>query len=278
MSVLPPLNDTLVYAFAQAVDDAQPAQTREPSHADLEFIFQRSGVIEGDPKAKGQTVGKNKRVRAVLSWAVGQNLGAGRVCVSQLLAFFKASGSFRPESPNYIGAPAVQALQAAFSAEGFALDSDGELSAKVLDAMTGVELTTALAAYVRRAQRGAEDAALLTGTSKDLLEATAAHVLREVYNNDNPPHNFPTLLGQAFAGLTLKTTADKELPGDTPQHKLQRHLFGAACAVNTLRNKQGSGHGRPWLPSVTDAEAHAAIQTMGLVAQLLLNALAARNK
>ena len=53
MSVLPPLNDTLVYAFAQAVDDAQPAQTREPSHADLEFIFQRSGVIEGDPKAKG---------------------------------------------------------------------------------------------------------------------------------------------------------------------------------------------------------------------------------
>ena len=278
MSVLPPLNDTLVYAFAQAVDDAQPAQTREPSHADLEFIFQRSGVIEGDPKAKGQTVGKNKRVRAVLSWAVGQSLGAGRVCVSQLLAFFKASGGFRSESPNYIGAPAVQALQAAFSAEGFALDSDGELSAKVLDAMTGVELTTALAAYVRRAQRGAEDAALLTGTSKDLLEATAAHVLREVYNNDNPPHNFPTLLGQAFAGLELKTTADKEQPSDTPQHRLQRHLYGAACAVNTLRNKQGSGHGRPWLPSVTDAEAHAAIQTMGLVAQLLLNALASRNK
>lgn len=276
MSVLPPLNDTLVYAFAQAVDDAQPAQTREPSHADLEFIFQRSGVVEGDPKAKGQTVGKNKRVRAVLSWAVGQNLGAGRVCVSQLLAFLKAAGGFRAESPNYIGAPAVQALQSAFSAEGFALASDGELSAKVLDAMSGAELTAALTAYVRRAQRGAEDAALLTGTSKDLLEATAAHVLRQVYNNENPPHNFPTLLGQAFAGLGLKTTADRESPTDTPQQRLQRHLFGAACAVNTLRNKQGSGHGRPWEPTVTPAEAHAAIQTMGLVAQLLLNALAAR--
>lgn len=278
MSVLPPLNDTLVYAFAQAVDDAAPAQTREPSHADLDFIFQKSGVVEGDPKAKGQTVGKAKRVRAVLSWAVGNNLGAGRVCVSQLLSFLKAHGGFRSDSPNYIGAPAIQSLQSAFSAEGFALASDGELSAEVLDSLSGKELTTALAAYVRRAQLGAEDAALLTGTSKDLLEATAAHVLREIYNNDNPPHNFPTLLGQAFAGLGLKTTADKELPGDTPQQRLQRHLFGAACAINTLRNKQGSGHGRAWDATVTAAEAHAAIQTMGLVAQLLLNALAARNK
>ena len=276
MSLLPPLNDTLVYAFAQAVDDS--AQTREPSHADLDFIFQRAGVVEGDPKAKGQTVGKAKRVRAVLSWSVGSNLGAGRVCVAQLLAFFKASGGFRTESPNFIGASSIQALQSAFAAEGFSLSSEGDLSSKVLDAMAGAELTAALAAYVRRAQRGAEDAALLTGTSKDLVEATAAHVLREVYNNENPPHNFPTLLGQAFAGLGLKTTADKEASTDTPQQRLQRHLFGAACAVNTLRNKQGSGHGRPWEPTVTPAEAHAAIQTMGLVAQLLLNALADRTK
>ncbi|HWA27555.1 MAG TPA: abortive infection family protein [Lacunisphaera sp.] len=278
MSVVPPLNDTLVYAFAQAVDDAPPAQTREPSHSDLDFIFQRSGVLEGDPKAKGQTVGKAKRVRAVLSWAVGQNIGAGRVCVSQLLAFLKAQGGFRPDAPNFIGAVAIKSLQSAFAAEGFMLTDDGELSAKVLDAMTGAELTAALAAYVRRAQRGAEDAALLTGTSKDLLEATAAHVLREVYNVQEPPHQFPMLLGQAFAALQLKTTADKESPGETPQHRLQRHLYGAACAINTLRNRQGSGHGRPWLPTVTEAEAHASIQTMGLVAQMLLTSLSARTK
>lgn len=278
MHVLPPINDTLVYAFAQAVDDSAPAQTREPSHGDLDFIFQKSGVMDGDPKAKGQTVGKAKRVRAVLSWAVDSNSGAGRVCIAQLLSFLKAHGGFRADSPNCIGASAIQSLQAAFAAEGFVLTSDGELSAKVLDSLAGAELTSALAAYVRRAQAGAEDAALLTGTSKDLLEATAAHVLREVYNNESPPHNFPTLLGQAFASLGLKTTADKEQPADTPQQRLQRHLFGAACAVNTLRNKQGSGHGRPWVPTVTPAEAHAAIQTMGLVAQLLLNALALRQK
>lgn len=156
------------------------------------------------------------------------------------------------------------------------LSSDGELSPKVLDSLSGTELTAALSAYIRRAQRGAEDAALLTGTGKDLLEATAAHVLREVYNVQEPPHQFPLLLGQAFAALGLKTTADKEQATDSPQQRLQRHLFGAACAINTLRNKQGTGHGRPWLPTVTATEAHAAIQTMGSVAELLLSGLAAR--
>lgn len=278
MAVLPPLNDTLVYAFSQAVDDAGPGQTREPSHSDLDFIFQRAKIVEADPKAKGQAVGKAKRVRAVLSWSVGENLEGGRICVSQLLAFFKANGGFRAESRNFIGSESVLALQSAFSAEGFTLSSDGDFSAKVLDSMSGVELTAALTAYVRRAQKGAEDAALLTGTSKDLLEATAAHVLREVFNNDNPPHNFPMLLGQAFACLGLTTNAYPETPTEKPQQKFQRHLFGAACAINTLRNKQGTGHGRPWLPSVTEGEAQAAIQTMGMVAQMLLNALAARPK
>jgi hypothetical protein len=276
MSLLPPLNDTIVIAMAQAVDDAQVDPKREPSHSDLEFIFSRSSVTEGDPKTTGQVVGKAKRVRAVLSWALDKNLGAGRICVAQLLVTIKAKGGFRTESPNFIGSHAVQSLQSAFLAEGYTLTPDGELSAKMLDALSGAELTAALATYVRRAQRGADDAALVIGTSKDLLEATAAHVLREVFNNENPPHNFPTLLGQAFAGLGLKTTAEKEQPSDTPQQRFQRHLYGAACAINTLRNKQGTGHGHPWLTSVTPAEAHAAIQTMGLVAQLLLSALAAR--
>jgi len=34
---------------------------------------------------------------------------------------------------------------------------------------------------VRRAKRGAADAALVTGTGKDLLEAVAAHVLQQRY-------------------------------------------------------------------------------------------------
>ena len=41
----------------------------------------------------------------------------------------------------------------------------------------------------------------------------------------------------------------------------------------TLRNKQGTGHGRPWLPSVTAEEARHATQVMGVVGDLLLRAM-----
>jgi hypothetical protein len=43
--------------------------------------------------------------------------------------------------------------------------------------------------------------------------------------------------------------------------------------VNTLRNKQGTGHGRPFLPTVTSAEARTAVEGMGLVAERLLSLL-----
>ncbi len=212
------ITDTILFALAQAVDDAQIQPPREPSHSDLDFLVKSAGLTEGDPKAGGQLVGKAKRVRGILSWAVANNLPNGQKFVGQLVSFLRAHGGFRSESANFVGSAAIESLINAFSSEGFSLSSEGELSPKVLDSLSGAELTTALAAYVRRAQRGAEDAALLTGTSKDLLEATAAHVLREVYNTQEPPHQFPSLLGQAFVAVGLKTSADKVVTGEPPQH------------------------------------------------------------
>lgn len=105
------------------------------------------------------------------------------------------------------------------------------------------------------------------------MEATAAHVCCEVWGTFNPSNNFPMLLGQAFAALGLKTPADTLVNGEPAQHRLQRALYEAACAINTLRNKQGTGHGRPWLPSVTAEEARHAVQLMGSVAELLLRTM-----
>jgi hypothetical protein len=50
-------------------------------------------------------------------------------------------------------------------------------------------------------------------------------------------------------------------------------LYEAGCAVNALRNKTGTGHGRPFVPSVSDDEARAAVQLIGIVSRLLLRAL-----
>ena len=65
-----PLSDSIIIAVARLVDDAQADKSREPTHSDLEFQFNRARLIQADPKSQGQTVGKAKRVRAVLSWAL----------------------------------------------------------------------------------------------------------------------------------------------------------------------------------------------------------------
>ena len=269
---LPPLNDSILFAVSRLVDDAQTT-TRDPSHSDIEYCITRSRLAAGDPKSHGQNVGKAKRVRSVLHWAVEHDLESGRGFIEQLIAMVRGCGGFRPESLNYTGADSINTLRQAMASEGFLLALDGDLSPQALDSISGVELTRALEAYVRRAQKGSEDAALLAGTGKDLVEATAAHVCCEVWGTYSPSNNFPMLLGQAFAALGLKTPADTPVNGEPAQHRLQRALYEAGCAINTLRNKQGTGHGRPWLPSVTAEEARHAVQLMGSVAELLLRTL-----
>jgi len=59
----------------------------------------------------------------------------------------------------------------------------------------------------------------------------------------------------------------------TAQQQFECALYELACAVNRLRNREGTGHGRPFLPNVTEPEARAAIESMGLIAEKLLSAL-----
>lgn len=266
-----PLSDAIIVALSRIVDDAQ-LETREPSHSDLEFEINRAGLAQGDPKTHGQTVGKAKRVRAALSWAVEHDAVAGERLVASLVSHVRACGGFRETSRNYVGSEVIRDARDTFQAEGYELTSDGELRPLVLDSLKGAQLTAALEAYVRRAQRGIADAALVTGTGKDLLEATAAHVLLETYGDYPQTADFPTLLGQAFVAVGLATPQHQKTVGEPAQKRFERALYELGCAVNGLRNKEGTGHGRPWLPSVTDAQAQTAVETMGSIAQRLLDA------
>ena len=190
--------------------------------------------------------------------------------VSALIALIRGNGGFRKGSPNFVGDDAIVDTADAFRSEGYTLTADGELQPISLDTLEGAQLTSALEAYVRRARRGSEDAALLVGTGKDLLEATAAHVISELFGHYPHQANFPTLLGQAFTALGLATPETIVQQGEAPQRRLERSLYEAGCAVNALRNKQGTGHGRPWLTTVTDEEARTAVQLIGIVAGFLL--------
>lgn len=272
-----PLTDTIIHALAQLIDDSgNNGNYREPTHADIEFQVNTAGLSRHDPKQQGQTIGKAKRVRAVLFGAMELQPEASSRLVAGLLSKVRACGGFRETSTNYVGREAVNNAKEAFNLEGFNLADDGTVSPKVLTALVGAELTDALWAYTRRAQKGAEDAALIAGTGKDLLEATAAHVLISLKGSYPEKANFQGLLGMAFIALELAVPEIPEQPGEPAIKSMERGLFTAALGVNRVRNKQGTGHGKPWIPDLSAEEANAAIETVGTIAAYLLRKLSKR--
>lgn len=141
-----------------------------------------------------------------------------------------------------------------------------------IETLSGATLTEALRGYAKRAMEGADDSALVTGTAKDLLEATARHVLveRGRARHDIEQYNFPTLIGMAFIEVNMATQEHISQPGEAADKNLERALHGVALAVNKLRNREGAGHGRPWLPNVSRESAATAARASGVVAQRLL--------
>lgn len=274
-----PVTDTIAHALMQLVDDSNNNGVyREPSHGDIEFQVNQAGLAEQDPKQQGQQIGKAKRVRSVLYAAMDSNPSAASQFASGLLAKVRACGGFREASNNFVGREAIDNAKAAFDAEGFVLTNDGTLSPKVLSSLRGIALTDALATYARRAQKGAEDAALIAGTGKDLMEATAAHVLETLQGRYPSGANFQALLGMAFIALDLAVPEIPEQAGEQAVKSMERGLFLSALGVNRVRNKQGSDHGRPWLPTLADEEAKAAIEVVGTVSAYLLTKLCKRER
>ena len=273
-----PVNDTVIYALARLVDDAQK-ERRDPSHSDIEFTINRFGLSDGDPNKEGQPVGKAKRVRALLTWAIENKPDmAERFAVGLIIATVKACGGFREGSPNYVGRDEIKNLTDALKTVGISLGKDGSLAPLTLESLSRKDLTEALELYVKRAKKGIEDAALVVGASKDLMEAVVVHVLQELWGSYPTTANFPTLLGQAFTALDMATPANKEIKGEHPRKNLERKMYELACAINRLRNKQGTDHGRPWLPNLTKEEARSAIEFIGIISELVLLSFVVRRK
>lgn len=267
-----PVNDTIIYSLARLVDDAQKDR-RDPSHSDIEFQLNRAGLIQADPNKDGSPVGKAKRLRTVLNWAIENDIVKAEKLAAGIISSVKGCGGFRDSSPNFVGLDAIADLSAALYPEGVVLGVDGSMSPVALDSLSGRNLTQALRGYVNRAKKGIEDAALLVGTSKDLMEAVAAHVIQELWGSYPSTTNFPSLLGQAFVALDMATPEQVSVQGEHQRCRLERSLYETACSINNLRNKQGTGHGRPWVPDLRTAEAKAAVEFIGAIAELMLDNL-----
>lgn len=267
-----PLTDSIIIAASKLVDDAQTG-TRQPSHYDIEMEIKKSGLIDADPNTHGSAVGKAKRIRTVLNWAIENDYNAGEKLITHLLALLRAVGGFRRDSPNYVGAEAIANAIEVFKTEGITLGSDGIATPIVIDNLPLIEQKKALSSYIQRAQKRATDGALLVGTGKDLLEAVSAYVIQIKIGTYPTTANFPTLLGQAFTMLGLATSSNPSVPGEPVQMELERTLYKTGCVINRLRNKQGTGHGHPFVSTITEAEGVVAIKEMGAIAEYMMSKL-----
>ncbi|MFM0196117.1 abortive infection family protein [Paraburkholderia strydomiana] len=71
-------------------------------------------------------------------------------------------------------------------------------------------------------------------------------------------------------GLAVPSGND-DAPNEEPaQPQVERAMFNLAISLNRLRNKEGTGYGRPWEASVTDEEARFSIESMSAIAEFLL--------
>lgn len=267
-----PISDSIIMSIAKLVDDSQ-VESREPTHSDIEFQINKAGLNAADPKSQGQTVGKAKRVRATLYWALENNQQAGAKLIEFLLSQIRAVGGFRENSSNYVGKEQILNAINSFDAEGYSLSENGDIRPKALETLKGSQLTEALEAYAIRALKGSEDAALLSGTGKDLLEATAKHIIQTKYGHIPSNANFPTLLGQAYIALDMATPEHPKTQNEPIIKDFERSIYQIAIAINRVRNKEGTGHGRLHITSLKDYEGISLIQSVGVVAEFLLNRL-----
>ncbi|CAM3287003.1 abortive infection family protein [Filibacter tadaridae] len=266
-----PLTDDIIISLSGLIDDSQVKLKREPSHYDLSFFIDKVALSDADPKNNGKSVGKAKRIKAVLYWALENNIESGEELIHTIISNVRAVGGFRENTKNFTGSEAIESLRIALKYEGLILTLDGEVHPITLENLSARETTQALKSYIRRAQRGGEDAALVAGTGKDLMEATAAHILQEKTGSYPAQKNFPTLLGQAFTVLHLATPFEKPQKSEPAMMKFERSLYELACSVNMIRNKEGTGHGRPFKSNLTKIDSVAAVESIGLIAEYMLN-------
>ncbi len=253
-----------------------------PSHNQLRDAFTRHGLSHLDPAPDGRTsngthLGKMKRVRHMFASPAAHTTTAGLPLARELVGLCRAHGGFNPNSESYAGSGRVTQLVQAFAPLGLTLDPDGSLRQTVIDNLSGTELTAELRSYVDRINSNPDDAPLQVGTGKELDEAAARHVLKELLGDYSVSDNFPVTLTSAFTAIGMATPTELPKLDPDPHRAVHQCLFLLATAVNRLRNDAGTGHGNPDPPrktaALSPAEARLVARATALVAGALLDKL-----
>ncbi len=179
------------------------------------------------------------------------------------------------ELPNAEPA-AIERLQQTMRPFGFRLSQAFDLTSASGPAMDHLPDLPALRDHIDRIQRAMrdEDHAQLLGSTKEMLESVAKHVLTSV--GQEIPSKFPGLLTAAFEALDLHPKGVKN-PDSEPGASTRKILGGAlqiVLGIDELRNSHGTGHGRLGpAPRLGPRHARLAAGAGTTVATLLLDTL-----
>jgi len=269
------LSDEVALALAKFFDKVGP------SHDELSTLMRRAGLSDLDPHSQDPgSLGKMKRVRAVLLSVPPSRAEQASDLVRGLIDALRSHGSFVAGNPNFVGSQVVSDLRSALRRLGYVLEADGLVYPVNIDALEGAELSEALESYVRRAMAAGTDNALLIGNAKDLLEAVSRHAIESVTGTPWTQTNFDATLFQCFDRLGLSTppqTALAQLDRD-PEKAFEQAIWLLGITTKRLRNEFGTGHGRTTISPTARRLGRITSQAGGLVSRFILDRVNPKNR
>lgn len=246
-----------------------------PSHSEITEAFRSTDALVFDPSLDTQDpIGKEKRVRAVLSECAGHPSERGTRLVVDLLARIRAVGCFSTGSGAYSGREVCESATRAFAVLGWQLSADGVLSPLVLEGIESTQLRPAIESQIDRIRNAAGDSALLIGTAKELLETTAKYVLEELGQPARNGAKFEEVMHLSRERLgILPQQVDLDVDAQQTLRETYDGLWKVARSINVLRDAQGTGHGRTSSPSTSPHLARMVVQAAALLAQFMIGVL-----
>ncbi|GAB3438969.1 abortive infection family protein [Phycicoccus ginsengisoli] len=237
-----------------------------PSHTVISRVLTSAGYFDGY-EYKPDVPGPNKAERVLRAFREAEKRPArGRDLLEGLLSALRVAGLVgtgdRSEAEN--------TLRRALGGSGWYLTDEGQLRP-----FLGVDLSTggreALDVQVDRLRRSTEDPALLIGTAKEMLESVAKFVLEELGYPTQANMDFSQLWHLARERLwVLPQQVDPDLPGAASIQAIHESTWRIAQHTNTLRNLQGTGHGRTLPSGVSEELALLVVREATSVAEYML--------
>lgn len=241
---------------------------RGPSHSSLTSAFLAAGIVGLTPYAGGSLDQQNKVDRITeAARKVWQQPTLGRRLVDEILSIYRVAGIFRDVELQM----EVASLRSALLQRGWSLDHEGRL-APVGNIDLEVGHRQALNDQLNRLRRNTEDAALLLGTAKELLESVGKFVLEENGRMPDRRIDFPEVMTLSMELLgVMPSQVDATTEGGKQLRKVYQAIRTVVEAINELRNDHGTGHGRTLPSGVSVQAARFMIRQATMVAEMLLS-------